>query len=298
MLSLEQIRYFLAIVRYGSLNKASEHLYISQPSLSKQLQRLEKELDCELLIRNYGGIELTSKGRLLYEQMSGILEEFDRAIDKVRHFDEVRQLRVGGLGNLVTYFLPRYMERLKAGGQNQVIVDTRLSNEELVKGVESGKFDLVLLSNAEPQQDLAVIPLMTEPLYAVFPAAHPLRDRQSVSFMEIVLHEKLVLYKDPCTIRASIRRQCNRMKVTPNIVLELDLTESLLHYVSRGDGITLLPSIVAKGIQDPSISVREISRIPVYREISVAMRKENVPLYLPMFSEDAAATGAEGLSGR
>ncbi|ADU26124.1 LysR family transcriptional regulator [Ethanoligenens harbinense] len=289
MISLEQIQYFLAIVRYGSLNKASEHLYISQPSLSKQLQHLEKELGCKLLIRNYDGIEATSPGKLFYEQMSGILEEFDRAIDKVRHFDEVRQLRVGGLGNLVTYFLPRYIERLKAGGRNQVTVDTRFSNEELVKGVESGKFDLVLLSNAEPQQNLAVIPLMTEPLYVVFPVAHPLRCQQSISFMEIVLHEKLVLYKDPCTIRASIRRQCNRMKVTPNIVLELDLTESLLRYVSHGDGITLLPSIVAKGIQDPSIATREISRIPIYREISVAMKKENVPSYLPMFSENIKA---------
>lgn len=288
MISLEQIRYFLEIVRCGSLNKATEHLYISQPSLSKQLRQLEKELSCELVNRNYDGVEPTPQGRLLYERMSGVLDEFDRAIDQVRHFEEVRQLRIGGLGNLVTYFLPRYMERLKAEGKNQVIVDVCLSNRELVGGVESGKFDMALLSNAEPQKDIAVIPLMTEPLYVVFPVTHSLYHRQDISFMEIVLHEKLVLYKDPCTIRASIRKECNRMKITPNIVLELDLTESLLNYVSRGNGVTLLPSIVAKALQIPSVAVREISRIPVYREISVAMKKENVPAYLPMFSEDAA----------
>lgn len=288
MISLEQIRYFLEIVRCGSLNKATEHLYISQPSLSKQLRQLEKELSCELVTRNYDGVEPTPQGRLLYERMSGVLNEFDRAIDQVRHFEEVRQLRIGGLGNLVTYFLPRYMERLKAEGKNQVIVDVCLSNRELVGGVESGKFDMALLSNAEPQKDIAVIPLMTEPLYVVFPVTHSLYHRQDISFMDIVLHEKLVLYKDPCTIRASIRKECNRMKITPNIVLELDLTESLLIYVSRGNGVTLLPSIVAKALQIPSVAVREISQIPVYREISVAMKKENVPAYLPMFSEDAA----------
>lgn len=286
MISIEQIRYFLEIVRRGSLNKAADHLYISQPSLSKQLQRLEKGLGCELLIRSYEGVELTPPGRLFYEQMSGVLDEFDRAVDQVKHFKEVRQLRIGGLGNLVTYFLPRYMENLRAGGRNQVIVDTCLSNRELVDGVESGKFDLALLSNAEPQQDIAVIPLMTEPLYVVFPVTHPLYHQKDISFMDIVLHERLVLYKDPCTIRASIRRECSRMKVTPNIVLELDLTESLLSCVSCGDGVTLLPSIVARGIQDPSIAVREISRIPIYREISVGMKKENIPSYLPMFSED------------
>lgn len=286
MISLEQIRYFLEIVRCGSLNKASERLYVSQPSLSKQLRQLEKEVGHELLTRSYDGIELTPSGRLFYEQMGEILDEFDRAVDKVRHFDEVHQLRVGGLGSLVTYFLPRYMEKLKADGRNEVTVNTCRSNRELVEGIEGGKLDIALLSNAEPQQNLAVIPLMTEPLCAVFPVTHPLYHQKDISFLDIVNHEKLVLYKDPCTIRASIRRECNRMKVTPHIVLELDLTESLLSYVSRGDGITLLPSIVAKGIQDSSIAVREIIRIPIYREISVAMKKENVSLYLPMFSEN------------
>lgn len=287
MISLEQIRYFLEIVRSGSLNQAAERLYVSQPSLSKQLRQLEKGLGCELLSRSYRGVKPTPQGRLLYERMSGVLDEFDRTVEQVRHFEEVHPLHVGGLGNLVTYFLPPYLEKLRANGKNQVIVDTCLSNRELVEGVESGRFDLALLSNAEPQQDIAVIPLMTEPLYVVFPLTHPLYRRKDVSFLDIVTQEKLVLYKDPCTIRASIRKQCNRMKVTPNIVLELDLTESLLSYVSRGDGVTLLPS--AKGIQDPSIAVREISRIPVYREISAAMKKEKVPAYLPLLSEDAAA---------
>ncbi len=286
MISLEQIRYFLEIVRYGSLNKAAEHLYVSQPSLSKQLRQLEKSLGCELLKRTYDGVEPTPQGKYFYEQMSGVLDDINNIIDKVSHFNEVRQLHIGGLANLVTYFLPQFMDKLRANGQNQVIVDTRLSNEELVDGIENDIFDLALLSNAEPQQNIAVIPLMTEPLYAVFPVTHPLYTKKEINFMDIVTGEKLVLYKDPCTIRASIRKQCNQMKVTPNIVLELDLTESLLSYVNQGDGITILPAIVANSIQSPSIAVREISRIPIYREISVAMKKENVPSFLPLFSND------------
>ncbi|MGX8702428.1 LysR family transcriptional regulator [Caproiciproducens sp.] len=291
MVSLEQIRYFLEIVRCGSLNKASERLYISQPSLSKRLRQLEKGLGCELLNRNYDGVKPTAQGKLLYERMSGVMDQFDRTVDLVRRSGEVPQLRIGGLENLVTYFLPRYMEKLKAGGQNQVTVDTCLSNGELLDGVKNGKFDMALLSNAEPQRSVAVIPLMTEPLYAVFPVTHSLRCREEISFRDIVLHEKLVLYKDPCTIRASIRRECGRMGVVPDIALELDLTESLLSYVSSGEGITLLPSIVANGIQSPSIAVRKISRPAIYREISVAMKKEKVPAYLPMFTEDTAAKG-------
>lgn len=286
MISLEQIRYFLEIVRCGSLNKAAEHLYVSQPSLSKQLHHLEKSLGCALLERNYDGVEPTPQGKYLYEQMSRVLDDFDNIAERVSHFGEVRRLRIGGLANLVTYFLPPYMEKLRDGGKNQVIIDTRFSNEELVTGVENGIFDIALLSNADPQPGIAVIPLMTEPLYAVFPVGHRFSSQKAVSFMDIVMNEKLVLYKDPCTIRASIRKQCNQMKVTPNIGIELDLTESLLTCVSRGDGITMLPSIVANSIQSPLIGVREITRIPIYREISVAMKKENLASYLPLFSVD------------
>lgn len=288
MISLEQIRYFVEIVRYGSLNKAAEHLYVSQPSLSKQLRSLEKSLGCELLRRTYDGVEPTPQGKYFYEQMSGVLDDLDHVIDQVRHFTEVSQLHIGGLANLVSYFLPQYMDNLKANGRNQVIVDTRLSNEELVDGIENGIFDMALLSNAEPQQNIAVIPLMTEPLYVVFPVTHPLNTQKEINFIDIVMNERLILYKDPCTIRASIRKQCNRMKIKPNIVIELDLTESLISYVNQGDGITILPSIVAKSIQSPSIAVREISQIPIFREISIAMKKENVSSFLPLFSNPPA----------
>ena len=66
--------------------------------------------------------------------------------------------------------------------------------------------------------------------------------------------------------------------------MELDLTELLLTYVGCGEGITLLPSIVAKSIRSPLISIREITQTPIYRETSVAMKKELIPSCLPLFS--------------
>jgi len=154
MISLEQIRYFLAIVQYGSMNKAAEHLYVSQPSLSKQLRQLEKSLGCELLKRNYDGVELTPQGRYFYEHMSGVMQDFNNIIAEISHFEEISQIHIGGLANLVSYFLPAFIDKLKDNGKNQIVVDTRLSNEELVDGIEKGIFDVVLLSNAEPQQNV------------------------------------------------------------------------------------------------------------------------------------------------
>ncbi|SHK87755.1 DNA-binding transcriptional regulator, LysR family [Anaerocolumna jejuensis DSM 15929] len=286
MISFEQIHYFLEIVRCGSLNKAAEQLYVSQPSLTKQLRKLEENLGCELLKRTHSGVALTPQGKYFFEHISGVMDNFNTVVDTVSNFDKVSQLRIGGLANLVSYFLPPYLDKLNAAGKYQVTIDTRLSNEELVEGIEKDVFDLALLSNAEQQKNIAVIPLKTEPLFVVYPVEHPLQNQKEISFLEIVMNEKLILYKDPCTIRASIRKLCNRMKIVPNIVLELDLTESLVSYVSRGDGVTILPSIVAASIQSPSIAIKEISHTPIYREISVAMKKENISAYLPFFLND------------
>lgn len=283
MISLEQIRYFLEIVRSGSLNKAAERLYISQPSLSKQLRKLEKNLGCDLVKRNYDGIEPTLQGKYFFEEMNRLLNDMDQVIYKIGDMREVRQIHIGGLANLVTYLLPRYLNKIKANGENFVTISTCLSNEELIAGVENGIYDIALLSNAELKDEIAIVPILIEPLYVVFPEGHSLSHQQNISFIDVVKNEKLILYKDPCTIRASIRKQCNLLNIRPNIVIELDLTESLLSYVSRGDGVTMLPAIVADNIQSSLISKREINQNPIYREVSIAMKKENRETYLPYF---------------
>jgi Transcriptional regulator len=283
MPSFEQIKYFLEIVRCGSMNKAAERLYISQPSLSKQLRRLEKSLGCTLLKRNYDGMQPTPQGRYFYEEMNRLLNDMDEVVQKVRNMKEAKQVHIGGLANLITYFLPQFLDKIKANGENYVTVSICLSNQELIAGVKKGLYDIALLSNAEPEEEIVIEPIMTEPLYVIFQTGHRLSMQQNISFVDIVKNENLVLYKDPCTIRASIRKYCNQLNIMPNIVVELDLTESLLTYVSRGDGVTILPAIVAHNIQSTFIDIREINLTPIYREISIATKKENIGTYLSYF---------------
>lgn len=284
MYSLEQIRYFIEVVKSGSLNKAAEKLYISQPSLSKQIRLLEKNIGCELLYRNYDGITPTEKGKYFYEEMLRITEEMDFVIRSTKEIaEEDKKVYIGGLSNLLTYVLPLYEELLKPDKTYQIHTDACLSNEELIAGVRNGIYDLALLSNATEQKDLFWCPILREPLFVIYPKGHTLKDEREIDFGKLVSEEKLILYKEPCTIRKSILKKCKELSIKPNIYMELDLTESILLYVIRGEGISLLPASVAIGLQSPLVDMKEINKNEIEREVVLITKKENMDYYKNIF---------------
>ena len=282
MISFDQMRYFIAIVEHGSLNKASQFLYISQPALTKQLTLLEKSLKSSLLLRTPAGIKLTPSGRYFYEHCNTIIKMMEETITGVRCFGSKDTIRIGGLPNLITYFLPKYVDKIKQMN-HEVFIEAMDTNAKLIRNLENDFFNIVFVSDQVQQPDLVTIPLLVEPFFLVYNNSKYLSETQDIDFLTAV-KEKLILYKDPCPIRASIREHCNLMNLTPNIILELELTESIISYVEQGLGVTLLPKMVADSISNPSITVNEIKKFPIHRVISAVLKKEQVSFYLPLLT--------------
>lgn len=280
MISIDQMKYFIAIVEYGSLNKASQHLYISQPALTKQLALLEKSLKRSLLLRTPAGMKLTPSGRYFYERCNTIIKMLNETITGVRCFGGKDTIRIGGLSNLITYFMPKYVNKIKHMDY-EVFIESMDTNAQLIRGLEDDFFNIIFVSDALQKPELITIPLLVEPFFLVMKSSNYLSEVEDIDFLTAV-KEKLILYKDPCPIRASIREHCNLMNVTPNIILELELTESIISYVEQGLGITILPKMVADSINNPSITVREIKKFPIHRVISAVLKKEQVSSYMPL----------------
>lgn len=291
MYSIEQIKYYLEAVRCGSLNRAAEKLFISQSSLSKQIRQLEKNIGCDLLLRNYEGIEPTASGRFFYEEMMHLTEKMDQVIQRTCEMTEKKKIHIGGLPNLITYVLPMYLTEIEQGEQCNVETGVCLSNEGLIAGVKNGIYDLVLASNIQENTDLCVISAFREPLYAVFSREHQILAAEQADFKDLITTEKLILYKEPCTIRRSIMKKCNELQIKPNISMELDLTESILLYIMRGDGISLLPASVAMNLDSPLVEIREISQNTIEREVSAVMLKEKENSYKKYFIKKRRKSG-------
>ncbi|GLC30288.1 LysR family transcriptional regulator [Clostridium omnivorum] len=280
MISVDQMKYFIEIVEQGSLNKAAQHLYISQPALTKQLGILEKSMKCKLLIRTPNGIKLTASGRYLYERSNIIISMINETINSIEGFSNKDVIKIGALPNLITYFLPKYVDKFKCM-KHEVFIDAMSTNNELISSLNDNLFDIVFISDAIEKPDYVTIPLVVEPFFVVMSNKNYLAKFDEIDFFSI-MKERLILYKDPCPIRAKIREHCNLMNLIPNIILELDETESVIKYVEQDLGITILPKMVIENITNPSILVREIKKFPIHRVVSAVIKKENSSVFLPM----------------
>lgn len=280
MISIDQMKYFIAIVEHGSLNKASQYLYISQPALTKQLAILEKSLQRSLLLRTPAGIKLTPSGRYFYERSNTMIKMLDETITGVSCFGGKDTIKIGGLANLITYFLPKYVNKIKQMDY-EVFIEAMDTNTQLIRSLEDDFFNIVFVSDVLQKPELVTIPLLVEPFFIIMKSSNYLSELKDIDFLTIA-KEKLIMYKDPCPIRTTIREHCNLMKVTPNIVLELESTDSIISYVEQGFGITILPKMVADSINSPLIAVREIKKFPIHRVVSAVIKKEKVSSYLPL----------------
>ncbi|EKQ56818.1 MULTISPECIES: LysR family transcriptional regulator [unclassified Clostridium] len=281
MISVDQMKYFIDIVEQGSLNKAAQHLFISQPALTKQLGILEKSMQSTLLTRTPNGIKLTPSGRYFYERSKVIISMINETINKIEGFNNENTIRIGALPNLITYFLPKYVDKFK-NMNHEVSIEAMDTNSKLITGLDDNLFNIIFVSDAIEKTNYITIPLIVEPFFVVMSRGNNLDKIDEIDFFTI-MKEKLILYKDPCPIRAKIREHCSLMNLMPNIILELEDTESVIKYVEKDLGITILPEMAVRSINNPLIVIREIKKFPIHRVISAIIKKEEGSFFYQCF---------------
>ncbi len=272
MFRFEFLTYFVTTVEKGSLNKAAKALFISQPALTKQLAQLENQLECVLFHRRTTGIELTEAGRYFYERACMILEQVEQTVAGIKEYSGQNLLRIGALPSIANHYLPDCIHVFAADGRSRVSITVRDTTSELVSLLEQGSLDVAFAQDFAGHGYLLSRELFHEPYLAVLPADHSLAEQESVDFFAFC-REKLLLHRDPCDIRSHFRRHCNQLGIQPEMVLELDFNDSLLHYAAKGNGLTFIPQMVVEGLHHPQLTVRPFQQ-SFTRTIDVIFRPE------------------------
>ncbi|MRG27818.1 LysR family transcriptional regulator [Laceyella tengchongensis] len=265
--TLRQLHAFATVVEKGSLNKAADALFVSQPALTKQMSQLEEQLQCRLLIRKTTGVVLTEAGRHFYSRARAILAEVEQIEREMRQFAEEAPLRMGGLPSLVSYFLPSFIHELHTRGQavEMIVADT---TDQLIAKWRDGMCDVVFVQDFAGGSGMLSRRLLEEPYVAVLPVSHPLAQLPSLAPQEF-LTQPLVVYKEPCDMRESWLRCCERWGIPPKTVLELDANESIPMYVARGIGISFVPRMMAEHLHMPALVTKPVRDVQFCRTIDV-----------------------------
>jgi DNA-binding transcriptional LysR family regulator len=272
---LKQMRAFVATVKLGTLSRAAESLYLSQPSISLQLQALERELGAELLHRSRRRINLTDAGEALYELARPLVEgweNLDRDFQsKIKGLQSGR-LTVAAGSSTIQYLLPelvrRYRERFPAV-QLQLANVTGKDGMALLRADEA---DFAVGSMLDVPNDIAWAPVYHYDPMLITPLDHPLARKESLSLEDLSPYG-LILPPQRLSTYRLVDLVFQQRQVPYQVALEVGGWEVIKEYVAVGLGISIVTGICITDADRNRLAVRNMRQYFPQRSYGVVMRK-------------------------
>ncbi|WP_241158597.1 LysR family transcriptional regulator substrate-binding protein [Cohnella candidum] len=141
--------------------------------------------------------------------------------------------------------------------------------------------------DGEPDETLRTVPLFIEPYWALLPAGHADTGRESIAVSDL-MNDRMVLHRDPCDIRTSLRRFCIRNGLEPKVGLELGFNEQIVPFVANGHGVSVVPEMVAEQLNDPRVKAVKLSDAGFGRTVCLVGRADSDASLLVFFAEKHA----------
>ena len=275
-IQLVQVEGFLEVARRGSVSRAAESLFITQPTLTARLHALERELGTPLFLRTPHGMRLTDAGRAWIP----FAERALRALVDGR--DALHQVLSASAGHLMlaaapavsTYVLPELLEQFVAA-HPRVEVSVRTGHSEDIVELVLRDEVQIGLGRSIRHPDLELRTFHTEELVLVCAPDHPFSKRQAVPMAEVAL-QKLIMFDRASSYYEITQGAFLSAGVKLRGLMELDSIEAAKKMVERGLGVALLPSsAVAREVQAKSLRVVKMSDAPPMHNTIVAYRRSD-----------------------
>ena len=267
-MDLGQLRYFSKIVEHRSFTRAAQDCSVSQPALSQQIAKLEKELGQPLFERQGRSIRLTPAGQLLQTQAEKILQLVDDAKRQITDDGETGRICISAIPTIAPYLLPQILKSV--GGQftqaNFVISED--TTESLLKRCSNGDVDVGLVALPASAKYLTIEPLFEEELLLAIPADHPLCQRSRISAKDII-DEPFVLLGDTHCLVETIETFCNQKNFQPITTSRIEQLTTVQHLVALGHGLSFVPRIATSDDLGGKIVYRSISGDKPTRKVAV-----------------------------
>lgn len=271
-MTLQQLAYFLAVARTRHFTRAAEESRVAQPSLSKQIQALEKELGAELFSRARGNVALTPAGEALLPIALRILADVDTAHLEVAELVGLRsgRVRVGAPPSLCASLFADVLKRYHDAYPGIRLLVTESGSRDLERDLTAGALDLALVI-ASPGLSLTSVPVLSEEL--VVASARPLgRERVRLSDLR---DEPMVMFREGYDLRETTVAACRAAGFEPRFSVEGGEMDAVLRFVEAGLGVALVPSVVLA--TRPLLHGTPLAAPGIRRTIALAHRTDVAP---------------------
>jgi LysR family transcriptional regulator, hydrogen peroxide-inducible genes activator len=277
IMTLQELRYVVALADKGHFVRAAEACHVGQPTLSMQLKKLEDYLGVLLFDRNKHHLRPTPVGEAIIEQARIALGVVDQ-IRQIAHRGQDpmnRPLRLGVIPTLGPYLIPHVLPPIRRGFPQLALYLREDLTGPLLERLRQGRLDALLLAIPVRGDDVDVLPLFFEEFVVALPNGHALTSKPQIDEHDLVREDLLLLEEGHC-LRDQALAICHSRVSEQREELEATSIETLRHMVAAGAGCTLLPvlatSLGAGGMHDGLVTVRTLAPPAPTRTIGLVWR--------------------------
>ncbi len=279
-MTLTELKYIVAVARERHFGRAAEACFVSQPTLSVAIKKLEDELDVKIFERGASEVSVTPLGEQIVRQAQQVIEQAQaiREIAK-RGKDPVSgPLRLGIIYTIGPYLLPDLVRLAIERVPQMPLVITENFTAKLLEHLRTGEIDCAIMAEPFPDTGLAVAPLYDEPFQAAVPKSHPLARRKTVAAEELK-HETMLLLGTGHCFRDHVLEVCPEYARFSSDAegirksFEGSSLETIKYMVASGMGITVVPQLSVPKDANPHVRYVKFAEPVPTRRVVLAWRR-------------------------
>ncbi|HNV08267.1 MAG TPA: DNA-binding transcriptional regulator OxyR [Dokdonella sp.] len=277
-MNLRDLRYLVALAEHKHFGRAADSVFVSQPTLSTQIMKLEEELGVSLVERTPRKVLLTEVGQEIVKRAREVLTEIEQIREIARRTldPESGSLRLGIFPTLGPYLLPHVVPRIRERYPRLELLLVEEKTEEILRQLREGRLDAAVLALPVHDAHLHVERLFDEPFVLAVPTDHPLAKRSSISLNQLEDQSLLLLEEGHC-LREQALEVCQLAGAAEKGGFRATSLETLRQMVAADVGITLLPMLAVKPPIPANEHIRlvQFHRRPPSRHIAMIWRKSS-----------------------
>ncbi|MEN9728525.1 MAG: hypothetical protein RL434_2891 [Pseudomonadota bacterium] len=245
-MTLQELRYLVAVARERHFGRAAEKCFVSQPSLSVAIKHLEEELDVAIFERTRTEVVVTEIGQQIVAQAARVLEEAAKVKQMAAAGKDqlAGALRFGVIHTIAPYILPDLVAALRLRARHMPLDIEENQTDQLDRMLAEGAIDVALLALPFEAPGVETVPLYDEDFEIIVPARHPWARRKQVSADELEQENLLLLSIGHC-FRDQVLAACSRFARPNDNTRQGNSLETLRSMVASGMGLTVVPATAA-----------------------------------------------------
>ena len=247
-MTLTELRYIVAVAQEHHFGRAAQRCFVSQPTLSIAIKKLEEELGVALFDRSSNEIRPTDAGLRILDQAQRVLEEADmiKQLAKEEQNELEGSFKLGLIFTVAPYLLPKLIVSLRDLAPKMPLMLEENHTAVLTDMLKKGELDAIVVADPYQEAGVVTIPLYDEPFFVITPEGHPFEEMDEITTQELADEQVLLLTEGNC-MRDQVLDSCvelasrQRIKGLTN-TLQGSSINTIRHMVASGLGISVLPA--------------------------------------------------------